>query len=149
MEVILLERIRNLGDLGDKVVVKPGYARNYLIPGGKAVSATAANLEAFEARRAELEAKAQALLDEANTRATALSGMTLNLSVQASEEGKLFGSIGNVEITNALAEQGQTVEKYEVLQPEGPIHFIGEYDIDLQLHTDVNATIHVVVTAAA
>lgn len=147
MEVILLERVVNLGNLGDKVSVKAGYGRNYLIPHQKAVAATTANLAVFEARRAELEAKAKAKLDAAKARADKLSGTKVTIEAQASEEGKLFGSVGIHEITHALEAVGAHVEKSEILLPDGPIHSVGEFDIGIQLHSDVMSTIHVTVVA--
>jgi len=141
MEVILLERMGKLGNLGEKVTVKPGYGRNYLVPQGKAVPATEENLKAFEARRAELE-KAQAEhLADAQSRAAKLEGVALTLVVNAGEEGKLFGSVGTREIIEALAAQQIEVDKSEVKLPEGAIRMVGEYEIDIQLHHDVTSTI--------
>ncbi|WP_133131393.1 50S ribosomal protein L9 [Legionella yabuuchiae] len=148
MEVILLEKIRNLGNLGDKVAVKSGYGRNYLIPQGKAVFATAKNIEAFEKRRAELEKKAQKSLAEAEQRAAKLNDITLEISAQASDEGKLYGSIGVNEITEALKERGHEVSKQEVVMPEGPIHSTGDYVVQIQLHSDVAANLKVEVVSA-
>ncbi|GGI77128.1 50S ribosomal protein L9 [Legionella impletisoli] len=148
MEVILLEKIRNLGNLGDKVAVKSGYGRNYLIPQGKAVFATAKNIEEFEKRRAELEKKAQKSLAEAEQRAAKLNDITLEISAQASDEGKLYGSIGVNEITEALKERGHDVSKREVVMPEGPIHSTGEYVVQVQLHSDVMANLKVEVVPA-
>lgn len=145
MEVILLEKVENLGNLGDKVTVKPGYGRNYLIPGGKAKPATEANLAEFEARRAELEKAAQETLDAANARKEAVEGLTVTINSKAGEEGKLFGSIGPVDIADACKAAGVDVEKKEVRLPEGPIRLLGEYEIGLHLHTDVDATLKVVI----
>lgn len=146
MEVILLERVRNLGNLGDKVNVKPGYGRNYLVPHGKAVFATGGNVEKFEARRTELENKAREVLDAAEQRATKLEGLEVSIAALASDEGKLFGSVSAIEIVDALAKQNIPVEKREILLPDGPMRTTGEFDIVLQLHSDVSATIKVVVT---
>jgi large subunit ribosomal protein L9 len=148
MQVILLEKIRNLGNLGENVAVKNGYGRNYLIPKGKAVFATAKNIEAFEERRAELEKKAKKVLGEAEKRASELNDITLELAVQASEEGKLYGSISVNEIADALAERSIEVSKREVNLPDGPIHSTGEYVVEVQLHSDVVAKLSVNVTAA-
>jgi large subunit ribosomal protein L9 len=138
MEVILLETIGNLGDLGDKVEVKPGYGRNFLIPQGKAVPATADNIAQFEARRAELEAAAAEALAEAQKRADVIGGLDLiTITANAGEEGKLFGSIGTRDIAEALEKAGCPVDKAEVKLPEGALRETGEYTIALQLHADV------------
>ncbi|MGM0449731.1 MAG: 50S ribosomal protein L9 [Pseudomonadota bacterium] len=141
MNVILLEKIHKLGDLGDQVKVKPGFGRNYLVPYGKAVPATKANIEAFEERRAELEKAAAERLKAAQARGEALEGASITIEAKAGEEGKLFGSIGVRDIADAVSANGTAVEKSEVLLPEGPIRLTGEYEITLQLHTDVQATI--------
>ncbi len=142
MNVILLEKIHKLGDLGDQVKVKPGFGRNYLVPYGKAVPATKANIEAFEERRAELEKAAAERLQAAQSRGEALDGAAITIEAKAGEEGKLFGSIGVRDIADAVsANGGAAIEKSEVLLPEGPIRMTGEYEITLQLHTDVQATI--------
>ena len=144
MEVILLTKIDNLGDLGDKVKVKPGYARNFLIPSGKAKFATAENLAEFEARRAELEKIAAESLANAEARKAELDGYKIQITAKASgDEGKLFGSVGPVDIANALNEAGKAVEKKELRMPAGAFRHIGEYQVDIHLHTDVNATINV------
>lgn len=148
MEVILLEKIRNLGDLGDSVNVKAGYGRNFLIPQGKAVFATPANIAVFEERRAELEKKAKQLLSQAEQRAAKISDTKLEITVQASEEGKLYGSIGPVEIEHALEEKGLEIQKREIVMPEGPIHYIGDYQVEIHLHTDVIANLEVRVLSA-
>lgn len=148
MEVILLERITNLGNLGDKVNVKPGYGRNFLVPEGKAVFATDSNVVAFEARRAELEKKAAEKLAQAQARADQLNTVTIHIEANASEEGKLFGSVGVNEISHSLTEAGHEVEKKEISLPEGPIHQIGEYNVAVQVHSDVVAEVKVQVTAA-
>ncbi len=147
MEVILLEKVANLGSLGDKVKVKAGYGRNFLLPYGKAVAATAENLKAFEERRAELEKVAAEKLAAAQTRAEALEGASVTIASKAGEEGKLFGSIGVRDIADAVTAGGTEVEKSEVRLPEGPLRVTGEYDIELQLHSDVTANIKLVVVA--
>jgi len=147
MEVILLEKVENLGNLGDKVNVKSGYGRNYLIPGGKATAATEANLAAFEARRAELEKTAAELLATAEARKTALDAVELCIKAKAGDEGKLFGSIGPIDIAAAVTEAGVEVEKKEVRMPEGPLREIGQFEVGFHLHSDVNASINVTVVA--
>lgn len=147
MEVILLEKIANLGNLGDKVAVKAGYARNFLLPFGKATPANAANVEAFEARRAELEKIAAEKKSEAEARAAKLADLTVTIAANAGEEGKLFGSIGTRDIADAVTAAGVEIEKSEVRLPEGPLRNVGEFDIDLHLHTDVEATVKLVVVA--
>ena len=146
MEVILLEKIRNLGNLGDKVNVKAGYGRNYLIPQNKAVFATTKNIEVFEQKRAELEKKAQQQLAQAEQRAVKLNDITIEIQAQASDEGKLYGSVGPNEIFNALAERSIEIDKNEVVMPEGSLHQIGEYVVEIHLHTDVVAKLQVTVT---
>ena len=143
MDVILLEKIGNLGDLGDEVSIKSGFARNFLIPQGKAVRASAENRGVFEERRAELERVASEQLGDAQGRATALNEIAVTIPVKAGEEGKLYGSVGTQDIVDALARDGHEVEKREVRMPEGVIRVIGEYDVDLQLHSDVTVTVHV------
>lgn len=147
MEVILLDNIGKLGDLGDKVTVKPGYGRNYLVPYGMAVPATKDNVEAFEAQRAELEAQAAERKAQAETRATQLAEIELSLVAKAGEEGKLFGSIGPRDLAEAMAQAGIEVAKSEVRMPEGPLRQTGEYDIALQLHAEVTSSVRVVVVA--
>ncbi|PMR76646.1 50S ribosomal protein L9 [Billgrantia endophytica] len=147
MEVILLDNIGKLGGLGDKVAVKPGYGRNYLVPYGLAVPATKDNVEAFEAQRAELEAHAAERKAEAEARAAQLNEIELSLVSKAGDEGKLFGSIGPRDLAEALAQAGLDVAKSEVRMPDGPIRQTGEYDIDLHLHAEVDATVRVVVVA--
>ncbi|GGY68631.1 50S ribosomal protein L9 [Marinobacter zhanjiangensis] len=147
MEVILLEKVANLGSLGDKVKVKSGYGRNFLLPYGKAVAATRDNLKAFEERRAELEKAAADKQAAAQSRAEALEGQSFTISSKAGDEGKLFGSIGVRDIADAITAAGTEVEKSEVRLPEGPIRVTGEYEIELQLHTDVTATIQLAVVA--
>lgn len=145
MELILLEKVRNLGNLGDKVKVKPGYGRNYLLPQGKAVRVNAENLAAFEARRAEYEAKANKLLSDANARQAKLTDVTVTIAANASPEGKLYGSVGPREIADALQAAGHDIHKGEVIQGEGPIRHIGEFEVVISLHADVQNTIKVVV----
>lgn len=145
MQVILLEKIRNLGSLGDKVKVKPGFGRNFLIPQGKAVPATALNISKFEARRAELEKAARENMANAQQRADVLSALTLEVKTKASDEGKLFGSIGVRDVVDAIAAQGQTVNKSEVQLPGGLIRQTGEYYVVIQLHSDVVANVKLVV----
>ncbi|GLQ46813.1 50S ribosomal protein L9 [Dyella lipolytica] len=145
MELILLEKVRNLGNLGDKVKVKPGYGRNYLLPQGKAVRVNAENLAAFEARRAEYEAKANKLLTDAESRKAKLVDVSVTISANASPEGKLYGSVGPREIADALQAAGHDIHKGEVIQGEGPIRHIGEFDVLIALHADVQNTVKVIV----
>ena len=147
MDIILLERIRNLGDLGEEVAVKNGYARNYLIPTGKAVRANAENRKEFEGRREELERAANAKLTDANDRAAALADRTVVIVARASEEGKLYGSVGTAEIARALSESVLPVAKAEVRMPEGAIRAIGEYEVDIHLYADVTQQVQVQVVA--
>src|SRR5690606_4894608 len=149
MDLILLEKVVNLGNLGDKVSVKPGYGRNFLVPQGKAVPATAANLAEFEARRAEYEAKAQASLDEANRRAGALADASVTVCAQACAGGKLCGSVGPRDIAEALTKAGTPVEKSEVVMGEGAFRNVGEYEVTVHLHADVEVTVKVVVEPEA
>jgi large subunit ribosomal protein L9 len=145
MELILLEKVLNLGDLGETVKVKPGYGRNYLVPQGKAVPATAENIAAFEARREELERAAAEKLGGAEARRYAIANLVVEISANASDEGKLYGSIGPREIAVAVSELGHPLNKSEVIMGEGPIRNTGEYDVTVQLHADVEATIKVIV----
>jgi len=147
MEVILLEKVSNLGNLGEKVNVRPGYGRNFLIPQGKAVSATEENVAAFEARRAELEKAAAETLAAAQARAEKLEGLTVTIAQKAGDEGKLFGSVGTQDIAEACTAAGVEVAKSEVRMPTGSIRDLGEFDIDVQLHGDVTATIKVAIVA--
>ncbi|MCL4316317.1 MAG: 50S ribosomal protein L9 [Gammaproteobacteria bacterium] len=150
MDVILLEKVHNLGNLGDKVSVRPGYGRNYLIPRGKAAPATAQNLKKFEERRAELERTAKEALAAAEQRAEALRALgKVTVTSKAGEEGKLFGSVGTVDIAEALTQAGAKVEKQEVRLPAGPLRVVGEYEVGIHLHPDVNAQITVVITPEA
>lgn len=148
MEVILLEKVANLGNLGDQVTVRPGYGRNYLVPSKKAVPATPENIEMFQARRAELEKAAADSLSAAQERSAKLAELAeVTVGSHAGEEGKLFGSVGVAEISAALTAAGVEVEKREVSLPEGPIRQVGEYEIDIHLHSDVTQTIKVNVVA--
>lgn len=148
MEVILLEKIENFGVIGDKVNVKPGYARNFLIPHGKATLATPANIAKFEARRSEIEAKAQGELGKAQSRATTLQGQVLTVQANAGPEGKLFGSVGTIDIAAACEALGLEVERSEVRLPEGPLRVVGEHTVELHLHSDVNVEIKVLIEAS-
>ena len=147
MEVILLEKVGKLGNLGDKVAVKSGYGRNYLIPYGKAVSATEQNLADFETRRAELEKAAAEAKASADSRSQGLEGKEIVITAKAGEEGKLFGSVGSKDIADAVSAAGNLVEKREVRMPEGPIRQVGMYDINIQLHTDVMVAVKIIVEA--
>ena len=147
MEVILLQKIANLGDIGDRVKVKPGFGRNYLLPGGKATLATAENVARFESRRAELEAQAAKDLGTAKERAAALEGLKLTIAAKAGSEGKLFGSIGTADIAEACQKAGHTVERSEVRLPGGPIRMIGEHAISLHLHSDVDIPVPLTIVA--
>ena len=147
MDVILLEKVQNLGNLGDKVSVRPGYGRNYLIPQGKAASATPVNLAKFEARRAELEKAATENLTAAEAREQALRALgSVTLTSKAGDEGKLFGSVGTVDIIEALAKAGVKVEKQEIRMPHGPLRTLGEHEVAIHLHTDINVSIKIIVT---
>jgi len=147
MNVILLEKVHKLGDLGETVNVRSGYGRNYLIPGGKAVPATPENVSKFEARRAELEQAAAEKLAEAEARKGVLEGLSVTITHKAGEEGKLFGSVGTADIADAVSASGNKVEKREIRMPEGAIRQVGEYDIDVELHSDVIATMKINVVA--
>jgi large subunit ribosomal protein L9 len=147
MQVILLEKVANLGQLGEVVKVKPGYARNFLIPTGKAKRATEANLAEFETRRAELEKAQNQMLSTAEERAAKLEGVGVQVAQKAGVDGRLFGSVTNYDISEALKTQGFDVPKAAVRLPDGPLKHIGEYEITLDLHTDVKAHIKVTVVA--
>ncbi|MGB5062765.1 MAG: 50S ribosomal protein L9 [Candidatus Competibacter sp.] len=147
MEIILLEKITNLGGLGDRINVKPGYARNFLLPKGKATAATPANLARFEARRAELERVAAELLARAKSRAEQLAELIVTLSVKTGSEGRLFGSVGSADIANAVSAAGIELQKNEIRLPTGSIRQIGEYDVDLLLHPEVKTQIRVNIIA--
>lgn len=141
MEIILLEKIAKLGNLGDKVTVKPGYGRNFLIPKGKAVRASAEKLAEFEQRRAELEAKAAAELAAAQARAEVLAKLAVTITQKAGEEGRLYGSVGAKDIADAITAAGVKVEKNEVRLPNGPIRQVGDYEIKLHVHADLDAVV--------
>jgi large subunit ribosomal protein L9 len=145
MDLILLEKVQNLGDLGDLVKVKAGFGRNYLVPQGKAALATKENMAAFEVRRAELEAAAKDRLGQAKVRQSGLEGVVVEVSANASEEGNLYGSIGPREIAAAVSELGHELNKSEVIMGEGPIRTVGEFDVIVQVHTDVQTTVKVIV----
>ncbi len=147
MEIILLEKIENLGAMGDKVNVKPGYGRNYLVPQGKAAPATAGNIAEFEARRAELEMASADALQAAEARRTQLADQHITIVAKAGEEGKLFGSIGTADIASSLSESGVVVERNEVRLPEGDFRLLGEYDVELHLHADINVTVKLTIEA--
>lgn len=148
MDIILLEKVRNLGNLGEKVRVKSGYGRNFLIPGGKAVMATKDNVEKFEAHRAELEAKAADKQAIAETRAAKLAELAeVTITMRASDEGKLFGSVAASDLVDAINAAGGDVEKREVIMPEGHIRQVGDYELTLQLHSDVNQPFKLVIAA--
>ncbi|RUM92942.1 MAG: 50S ribosomal protein L9 [Thiothrix sp.] len=145
MNVILLDKIENLGNLGDKVTVRAGYARNYLIPGGKAKYATTSNIAEFEERRAELEKNAAEALAAAEKRREALASIEVTIEANVGSEGKLFGSIGPAEVADAVTAAGVALEKREIRMPEGALRHTGEFDIDVHLHIDVDTSVKVVV----
>ena len=149
MKLILLQKVVNLGGLGDKVDVKPGYGRNFLVPFGKAVPATEANLAQFEARRAEYEAKASAALSDAEARREKLEGASVTIYANASTEGKLYGSIGPRDIAEALTAAGHKVEKSEVVMGEGAIRRTGEFEVGIHLHAEVTTKVKVHVVPEA
>ncbi len=143
MEVILLEKVYKLGELGEQVKVKPGFGRNYLIPSGKAVSATTENIAKFDARRAELEKRQQEASTIAIARAEKLNAVSISIARKAGAEGKLFGSVGTIDIAETVTGTGVELAKHEIRLPQGPIRSIGEYELTVQLHADVSATIMV------
>ncbi len=147
MEVILLEKVENLGNLGDRVNVKPGYGRNFLIPSGKATPATEEHIKAFEERRAELEKAAAEALSAAEARRDKLADMTVTITAKAGDEGKLFGSVGTSDIAEAVIAAGVNIERQEVRMPEGAFRQLGEYQVAIHLHSDVNTEITVIVAA--
>lgn len=147
MQVILLEKIVNLGNLGDLVTVKPGYARNYLVPQGLATVATEDNKKAFEGRRLELEKASADKLQAAQARATELSGQSVEVASLASDEGRLFGSVGLVEISEAFTAKGLELSKSEIQLPEGPIKAIGDYEVSCSVHPEVSFSVNVTVIA--
>jgi len=148
VDVILLKKVSGLGDLGDKVAVRAGYGRNFLIPTGCAAPATAKNLQAFEERRAELEAQAAAVLAEAEARKGRLEGISVTIARKAGDEGRLFGSIGTGDIAEAITGAGVEVAKGEVRLPSGPFRAIGEHDVELHLHSDVDVTVRIEIVPA-
>ncbi len=148
MNVILLENVENVGGIGDVVKVKPGYGRNYLLPQGKAALATAENMKQIEARRAELEKAAAEEFTKAKTRAAAINGIELVIPANAGSEDKLFGSVGPIDIAEAFAGVQVEVERSEIRMPDGPIHELGEFQIGVHLHSEVNAEVTVRVVAA-
>ncbi len=147
MEIILLQKIANLGDIGDRVRVRAGYGRNYLLPGGKATLATPENIAKLESRRTELETRAAADLEAAQTRARALEGFKLSLTAKAGSEGKLFGSISTTDIAEACSAAGHKIERAEVRLPGGPIRTVGEHVITLHLHSDIDIEVPLTVAA--
>ena len=147
MEIILLEKIANLGNMGEKVNVKPGYGRNYLIPQGKAAAATAGNIAEYEARRVELEKASDDAMTAAQARREELLEKVVTIASHAGEEGKLFGSVGTADIARALTDSGVVVERHEVRLPEGAFRVVGEHEVQIQLHTDVDVTIKLLIEA--
>lgn len=147
MDVILLEKVQNLGNIGDRVKVRSGYGRNFLVPRGKATLATPSNVAIFEARRADLEKKEADELRAATQRAASAAKLTLRLTAKAGTEGKLFGSLGTADIAEACTAAGVPVRRSEVRLPDGPIRTLGQHSIELHLHSDVNATIRITVVA--
>lgn len=148
MQIILLEKIRNLGNLGDKVNVKSGYGRNYLIPQNKAVFATEENIHLFEKRRAEFEKNAAQAFAKAEQRASKLNDLTVVIAAQASEEGKLYGSVGPNEIKDALEAKSVEISKREIVMPDGPLHSVGLYTVEIHVHSDVIAQLQVEVVSS-
>ena len=149
MEIILLENIDHVGKFGERVTVKPGYARNYLLPQGKATAATPGNIAKFEARRAELAAKAADLAGRARILAEQIQGQTVTIHANTGPEGKLFGSVGAVDIADALGERDIAVERSAIRLPDGPIRVVGEYTVEVRLHVDIDAELTVVVEGSS
>ncbi|MEW8490044.1 MAG: 50S ribosomal protein L9 [Candidatus Thiodiazotropha endolucinida] len=149
MEIILLQKVDNLGDLGEKVNVKSGFGRNFLIPSGKAVPATEENVKIFEERRAELEKEAAEKLQAAEARKAKIDGMEISITCKAGDEGRLFGSVGTADITKAVTDNGVELAKKEVLLPNGAFRVAGKYEVNLHLHADVNATIKLTIVPEA
>jgi len=145
MDLILLEKVQNVGDLGDLVKVKAGFGRNYLVPQGKAVPATKDNIAQFEARRTELEVAAKEKLDQAEARQSGLAEVVVEITANASEEGSLYGSIGPREVASAVSALGHEITKAEVIMGDGPIRTVGEFDVVVQLHADVDSIVKVIV----
>lgn len=148
MQVILLEKVDNVGAIGDTVEVKPGFARNFLIPQGKATLATARNIEKFEKIRADLEAKAAAEVEMAKARAAGIEGKELKITVQAGPEGRLFGSVGTLDVVDAFGALGIEIERSEIRLPEGPLRVVGEHEIEIHLHADVSVPVKIVLEPA-
>ena len=149
MQIILMEKIANLGQLGDVVKVKQGYGRNFLIPQGKAKRATDANIAEFEAKRAELEKHQGEVLTQAQERAQKLDGLMVQITEKAGEDGRLFGSVSNIDIEEAIKAQGFEVSKSEIRMPGGPLKKIGDFPLEISLHADVKATITVSVLGSS
>jgi len=147
MQIILLEKVANLGDLGDVVKVKNGYGRNFLVPQGKAKRATAANLKEFEALRSELEAKQAVIFADAQARAAKLEGAVITIQQKAGVDGRLFGSVTSIDIAEAITETGIEVKRHEVRLPNGALKAVGEYELEIALHHDAVAPVKVVVVA--
>jgi large subunit ribosomal protein L9 len=147
MDIILLKKVEGLGNLGDKVRVRPGYGRNFLIPQGKATAATADNVARFEARRAELERQAAEALAHAEARRAQLEGLAISITARAGEEGRLFGSVGAADIVEAYQGAGVELHKNEVRLPAGPFRTLGEQTLDLHLHSDVNVQVTITIVA--
>jgi large subunit ribosomal protein L9 len=147
MEIILLDKVGRLGSIGDKVTVKPGYGRNYLLPQGKAVAANAKNIADFETRRAGLEAAAASKIAEATARAEKLAELVVTIAANAGDEGRLFGSIGTRDIAEAITKAGVEVAKSEVRMPAGVLREVGQYDISIQLHAEVIQAVKLVIVA--
>jgi len=147
MEIILLENVANLGGLGDRVNVKPGYGRNYLVPQGKAVPATAINIAEFESRRAELQREADAQRHAAETRAAKINALSIRILANAGEEGKLFGSVTVRDIADEATAAGVEIDRSEVRLPSGPLREVGEYQVEVYLHPEVSAHVNVAVEA--
>jgi large subunit ribosomal protein L9 len=147
MEVILLQKVANLGNIGDRIKIKSGYGRNYLLPQGKATLVTAENVARFEAQRAELEKRSHDELQDAQRRAAELEGVKLAITAKAGTEGKLFGSVGTADISEAATAAGHRLVRSEVRLPAGPLRTVGEHVVQLHLHTDVNVQLTVVVNA--
>lgn len=147
MEVILLQKVAKLGNIGDRVKVKPGFGRNYLLPTGRATVATPEHIAAFEARRAELEVRAESELARAKQRAAGLEGFALTVTAKAGNEGKLFGSIGTADIAEACCAAGHEIERAEVRLPGGPLRMVGEHTVTLHLHADIDVPLVVTVVA--
>lgn len=148
MQIILLEKVKNLGNLGDVVRVSPGYGRNFLIPQNKAVFATDDNVKMFEAKRADLEKKALQSFAQAEQRAAKLNDLTVTISAQASDEGKLYGSVGPSEIKDALTAKSVEVSKREIVMPDGPLHSVGQYLVEIHVHSDVIAKLQVEIVSS-